>query len=74
MFCAFLLCQAIFHSRFNAMHLFANSPTVDTIAYKPASPQLVAVSCCACECLTLCFVASLHWMVGLHRLYLHQTV
>jgi len=35
------------------MYLFANSPTVDTLACKPTSPQSVAASCSACERPTL---------------------
>jgi len=37
------------------MYLFANSPTVDTLACKPTPPQLVAASCGACERPTLLF-------------------
>jgi len=41
-------------------YLFANRPTVETIACKPTSPQLVAVSCGARERPTLLFIVSLH--------------
>jgi len=43
------------------MHLFTNSPTVDTLACKPTSSQLVAVSCGACErCTTPLLTGLLH--------------
>jgi len=47
------------------MYLFANSPTVDTLACKPTSQQLVTASCGACERPTLLLVVIL---------LLHRTV
>jgi len=44
----------IFHWWFNAMYSFASSPTVDTIACKPTSRQLVAVSCARVNAQRLC--------------------
>jgi len=43
------------------MYLFANSPTVDTIACKPTYPQSVAVSCGAFDRSTFLFVVILCW-------------
>jgi len=52
--------QSIFYSWFDAMYLFANSLTVDTIACQHTSQQLVAVSGCSCEISTLLFTVKLH--------------
>ena len=41
--------QAIYYSVFNTKHWFGNSLTAGTITCKCTSPQLVAVSGCACE-------------------------
>jgi len=61
--------QAIFHSWFKAMYLFANSPTVDTLVCKPTSAQLVAVSCGACEQPKFLFTVSLHWTICIPRTF-----